>query len=103
MQAARASVLRGGTCPPSRATRVRRYVRHRALTADGTHGAIASHFFHCRLPWTSIRASLFPLFASESLRLYVRTNFEIWSMDLTNGHLVTLSSEPIGLPDSAWR
>ena len=32
MQAARESVSRGRTCPPSRATRVRRYVRHRRVT-----------------------------------------------------------------------
>jgi hypothetical protein len=92
-QAAHASVLRGGACPPSHATHVGRYARHsrvtrtsgsgvafsevgsdlgvsemvpplgvaqmfpailrvehRALTADGTHGAIVSHVFHCHLP-----------------------------------------------------
>jgi len=53
-------------------------VKHRALTANGTHGAVGLHVFHCDLPGLYVH-ELITLFASESLRLYVRTNLSLVS------------------------
>jgi hypothetical protein len=54
-------------------------VKHRALTADGTHGAVGLHVFHCDLPGLHVHELITPLIASESLRLYIRTNLSLVS------------------------
>src|SRR3979490_1717815 len=54
-------------------------VKHRALTADGTHGAVGLHVFHCDLPRLHVHELITPLIASESLRLYIRTNLSLVS------------------------
>src|SRR5229473_4373065 len=54
-------------------------VKHRALTADGTHGAVGLHVFHCDLPRPHVHKLITPLIASESLRLYIRTNLSLVS------------------------
>src|SRR6266478_6855377 len=54
-------------------------VKHRALTADRTHGAVGLHVFHCDLARLHVHELITFLFASESLRLYVRTNLSLVS------------------------
>src|SRR6266568_3671829 len=54
-------------------------VKHRALTANGTHGAVGLHVFHRDLPGLHVHELITPLIASESLRLYVRTNLNLVS------------------------
>ena len=54
-------------------------VKHRALTANGTHGAVGLHVFHCDLPGLHVHELITPLIASESLRLYIRTNLSLVS------------------------
>jgi hypothetical protein len=48
-------------------------VEHRALTADGTHGAKARNVFHGHLP--VLADKLIPIIKSKSLRLYDKTNW----------------------------
>jgi len=59
-------------------------IQYRALTAQRTHRAIASNFFHCRLPY--LAQSLFPLLGQ---RHYDYATEQIWiaSMDLTGCRL----------------